>query len=102
MASNNQIVEKFYAVVDAIAARDAEPERVDDIVTRAFTTHLPGSGPVDREGFKAVVTAVAAGFPAAHTIEAVVADGEWAAVRLTWRGKYAVTSLDPTLAFSFQ
>jgi predicted ester cyclase/ketosteroid isomerase-like protein len=87
--SKGEVVRRFYAVVDAIAAGRTGPESVDEVATPAFTAHLPGSGPVDREGFKAVVSAFATGFPGAtHTIETVVADGEWVAVRLTWRGTH--------------
>jgi predicted ester cyclase len=89
MAPERQIVEKFYEVFDAIAAGRAGTESLDEITTPAFTAHLPGSEPVDLEGFKAVVTAFATGFPGAtHTIQAVVAEGDVAAVRLTWRGRH--------------
>src|SRR5262249_41632629 len=40
--------------------------------TPAFTAQLPGAGRVDREGFKALVSAFATGFPdATQTVEAI-------------------------------
>jgi predicted ester cyclase len=61
---------------------------VDQLVASEYVDHaFPPGVPPDREGFKAVVTALRAGFPdLQYTIEHEVAEGEWVAQRLLGKG----------------
>lgn len=90
IAKNKEIAKQFYATVDAIGAGRADVAAFDQIAAADFRAHLPGSGTVDREGFKGVIQSFAAGFPGArHDLEDLIAEGDRVVARMIWRGNHA-------------
>jgi len=86
---SKQTVRKFYQVIDAISTGQADIAAFDDVLADNFQAHLPGGESLDREGFKGVRQSFTVAFPGStHTIEDIVAEGNRAAMRVTWHGQH--------------
>jgi steroid delta-isomerase-like uncharacterized protein len=63
-----------------------------EIFAHNFVAHMPGQPPMDRTTFEAFVSAVTNGMPGyTYEIHDQIAQGEFVANRITWRGVHSGT-----------
>ena len=59
----------------------------DELLAPDYTVHFAGNPPMDRDGFLQFLGGLRTAFPdLAVTVEDQLAEGDWVAVRWTWRG----------------
>lgn len=85
-AESKSLVTRYW---DAINQRDSQT--LNDLLHPDFVVHMPGlPGPVQgRDAWLAMGDALFAAFPDLHTThEKIIAEGDYVAARVTWRGTH--------------
>jgi steroid delta-isomerase-like uncharacterized protein len=82
---DNKNLVRRYMEVDV---NEANIEAANELVTRDFLFHFPGSpAPMDRAGLAQTTLLFHAGFPDQHTtVDDILAEGDKVAARFTFRG----------------
>lgn len=78
------VVRAFYAALD-----ERHAAAVDHHGAPSLAVHLAGRGTLDRDGFRAAITGLYAAFPdLRHGIDALIAEGDLVAARITETGTH--------------